>query len=59
MNRYVFVADEMGTPGMAFGTSNTFVFGGYVIHERAVSKAVGVWRRIKTEMCSCADVELK
>ena len=59
MNRYIFVADEMGTPGMAFGTSNTFVFGGYVVHERAVSEAVEVWHRIKTETCGRVDVELK
>ena len=59
MSRYVFVADEMGTPGMAPGTSNSFVFGGYVVRERDVPRAVSAWRKIKTEMCGRTDVELK
>jgi hypothetical protein len=59
MKRYIFVADEMGTPGMAFGTSNTFVFGGYVVNELNVSQAIEAWRRIKAEMCGSVDVELK
>ncbi len=57
--KYIFVADEMGTPGMAFGTSNTFVFGGYVIHKHEVPEAVKIWRGIKQEMCGRVDVELK
>lgn len=56
---YILVADEMGTPGMAPGVSNTFVFGGYVIAEGRLPQAVAAWRRIKTEMCGNADVELK
>lgn len=59
MNRYIFVADEMGTPGMAPGTSNSFVFGGYVVLERHVSQAVEIWRQIKSEFCGTANVELK
>lgn len=57
--RYILVADEIGTPGMAPGTSNSFVSGGYVVHERHVGRAVQAWRRIKHQMCGDADVELK
>jgi hypothetical protein len=59
VSRYVFVADEMGTPGMAPGTSNTFVFGGYVVGERDIPRAISAWHKVKTEMCGHADVELK
>jgi hypothetical protein len=59
VNRYVLVADEMGTPGMAPGTSNAFVFGGYVVGEDDVPTAANAWREIKSQMCGDADVELK
>lgn len=59
MHRYIFVADEMGTPGMAPGTSNTFVFGGYVVSEHDIPTAASAWRDIKSQMCGDADVELK
>jgi hypothetical protein len=44
---------------MAPGTSNAFVFGGYVVHERDLPRAVEAWRKIGLEMCGTADVELK
>jgi hypothetical protein len=50
VTQYVFVADEMGTPSMSPGTSNAFVFGGYVVHERDFLRASDTWRRIKEEM---------
>ena len=59
MSRYILVADEMGTPGMSPGTSNSFVFGGYVVHERDLPRAIKAWRRIKSEMCGSTEVELK
>jgi hypothetical protein len=59
VSEYILVADEMGTPGMASGTSNTFVFGGYVVNQCDLSRAVETWRRIKSEMCGSAEVELK
>ena len=59
MEKFYFVADEMGTPGMSPGVSNTFVFGGFVINEKAVSKAIDAWNRIKHEMCGDVNVELK
>ncbi len=49
----------MGTPGMSSGVSNTFVFGGYVVSESDLPKAITAWQRIKTEMCGDANVELK
>ena len=49
----------MGTPGMAPGTPSSFVFGGYVVHERHVQRVVQSWRRIKRQICGTADVELK
>jgi hypothetical protein len=58
-NRYILVMDEMGTPGMAYGTSNTYVFGGYVVAEDELDQAVGAWRQIKQELCGDADAELK
>lgn len=59
MSRYIFVADEMGTPGMSPGTSNTFVFGGYVVHRRDLPRAISAWHKIKLEMCGSSEVELK
>jgi hypothetical protein len=59
VNRYVLAADEVGTPGMAPGTSSSFVFGGYVVSEADVPRAVNVWRAVKAELCETADVELK
>lgn len=59
MNRYIFAVDETGTPGMAPGTSNSFVFGGYVARERDLSRVTTTWRRIKQEMCGTSEVELK
>jgi len=59
VGEYILVADEMGTPGMAPGTSNTFVFGGYVVHEDDVPQVIGAWRMIKSVMCGSAEVELK
>ena len=59
MNRYIFVADEMGTPGMAPGTSASYVFGGYVVRQRHVRRAVRTWRKVKLVTCGSADVELK
>ena len=59
MSQYILVADEMGTPGMAPGTSNSFVFGGYVVNERDLSRVTEAWRSIKSEMCGSAEVELK
>jgi len=59
VSRYILVVDEMGTPGMAPGTSNTFVFGGYVVHERDLPRAIKAWRRIKSEMCGSVEIELK
>lgn len=44
---------------MAPGTSNSFVFGGYVVHERDLSRVTEAWRSIKSEMCGSAEVELK
>lgn len=44
---------------MAPGTSNTFVFGGYVVHKRDLAKTIEIWRGIKTEVCGSAEVELK
>lgn len=57
--RYILVADEMGTPGMAYGTSNTYVFGGYVVAEDQLDQAVCAWRQIKQELCGDAGAELK
>lgn len=59
MSDYIFVADEMGTPGMAPGTSNSFVFGGYVISENDLPQAADVWRNIKSDLCKDAEIELK
>jgi hypothetical protein len=59
MMRYILVADEMGTPGMAPGTSNSFVFGGFVVDERHLPLAIQSWRSIKRDTCGSADVELK
>lgn len=57
--RYILVADEMGTPGMAYGTSNTYVFGGYVVAEDGLDQAVSAWRQVKQELCGDTDAELK
>ena len=59
MSRYILVADEMGTPGMAPGTSGSFVFGGYVVHDSDLPKAYEAWMRVKKEMCGTTQVELK
>jgi len=59
MSDYILVADEMGTPGTAPGTSNSFVFGGFVLSEDAVPGATNAWREITAEMCGPADVHLK
>jgi hypothetical protein len=59
MTRYILVADEMGTPGIAPGVSNTFAFGGYVVTESDLPLAIAAWQRIKVELCGNADVELK
>ena len=56
---YLFVVDEMGTPGIAYGTSNTYVFGGYVVAESELDDAVRTWRQIKQDLCGNADAELK
>lgn len=59
MDRYLFVADEMGNPGVSSVTSNTFVFGGYVVSSQDVKKAIETWTKIKAEMCGDEEVELK
>ena len=59
MRQYILVADEMGTPGMSPGTSNSFVYGGYVVHEADLTQVVEAWRKIKVEMCGSAEIELK
>jgi hypothetical protein len=59
MDRYLFVADEIGTPGISPVISNTFVFGGYVVKENEIQKALDAWRKIKLEMCGRKQVELK
>jgi len=59
MDRYLFVADEMGSPGISPSTSNTFVFGGVVFKESDLGKVIDAWRRIEIEMCGCENVELK
>lgn len=59
MDKYKFVADEMGNPGMSPVTSNTFVFGGYVVLDRDIDKAIDAWTKIRSELCGHADVELK
>jgi hypothetical protein len=38
---------------------NAFVLGGYDVGERDIPRAVSAWRKVKTEMCGRADVELK
>lgn len=57
--RYLLVADEMGTPGMAPGTSNSFVLGGYVVGESQIHQAIRLWRNIKVQLCGAANLELK
>lgn len=59
MDRYLFVADEIGTPGISPVISNTFVFGGYVVNENEVQKALEAWWKIKLEICGRKNVELK
>ena len=59
MSEYILVADEMGTPGMAPGTSNSFVFGGYVVQEPQLPEAIEAWGKIKVELCCDVGVELK
>ena len=59
MDKHLFVAYEMGNPGMSPVTSNTFVFCGYAVLSRDVDIAVDAWTNIKTEVCGRVDVELK
>ncbi len=56
---YLLVADEMGTPGLAPGTSNAYIIGGYIVRKRDLRQVIGLWRQIKSELCGNPDVELK
>jgi len=57
--KYLFIADEMGTPGISAHTSNTFVFGGFVIEENEIEKGINIWRTIKRTVCDHEKAELK
>lgn len=58
-NRYLFIADEKGDPGLVSGASNNLVFGGFVVAEIELSKVIEVWQDFKREICGTQDVELK
>jgi len=59
MERYILAGDEAGNPGISPKTSNTFVYGGYVISEDNVNIAIRAWRKVKDEFCGDESVELK
>ena len=58
-SRYLFIVDEKGDPGLAKGSSNKYVFGGYVVPEHELADVVSVWRQFKADVCGTPDVELK
>jgi hypothetical protein len=59
VNRYLFIADEKGDPGLVSGASNNLIFGGFVVAEIELPKVIEIWQEFKREICGTQDVELK
>jgi hypothetical protein len=59
LGQYIFVADESGNPGINSRTSNTYVFGGYVLPEGQIDVLTALWKRAKFALCDTENVELK
>jgi len=59
MNRYIFVVDEKGDPGLALGASKNLVIGGFVVAQNKLPKVESTWRDFKEKTCGTSEVELK
>jgi hypothetical protein len=58
-NRYYFIADEKGDPGLVPGASRNLIFGGFVVAESELPQVIKVWNDFKSNTCGTCKVELK